>query len=171
MENTETTWSAGLRQRYNLLLFLATSSIPFVFWELIILINFFGGTLFRDPNLLGMDLFMVFIFPLIAAPMIGGAALVIAKLLSIRGVRWLVFVGMGVVIPLVAFVMVWAGHLIARKLYTGHNNKATSRDTSGLVFVGTPADKKMEQLNDMLDQGLITRHDYELKKADILARM
>jgi hypothetical protein len=169
MENTETTWLGGIRQRYNLLLFLATSSIPLVLWGLIILINFLGGTLFRDPNQLGMDLFMVFIFPLIAAPIIGGAALVIAKLLSIRGVRWLVVVGLGVVIPLVAFVMVWVGHLIARKLYTGH--KAESSDSSGLVFVGTPADKKMEQLKDMLDQGLITRQDYELKKADILARM
>jgi hypothetical protein len=120
MENTEMTWFAGLQQKYNLLHFLATASVLVVLWELLILISLFDGMLFRDPSELGMDMFMVFVFPLIVAPLISGLAIFIAKLLSIRGIRLLVVVGLGVVIPVVAFVLSLLGHLIARRLYAGH---------------------------------------------------
>ena len=120
MENTEMTWFAGIQQKYNLLHFLATTSVLVVLWELLMLISLFDGMLFRDPSELGMDMFMVFVFPLIVAPIISGLAIFIAKLLSIRGLRLLVVVGLGVAIPLVAFVLTLVGHLIARRFYAGN---------------------------------------------------
>jgi hypothetical protein len=126
---------AGIRQKYTLLHFLATASILLVLWELLMLMDFFDGILFRDPNKLGMDLFVVFAFPLIAAPIVSGLSIFIAKLLSIRGVRWLVVVGLGVVIPLAAFLLALVGHLIARKLYTG--NPARPEAAPGPVVLGT----------------------------------
>ena len=119
MENIETTWFGGIRQRYNFLLFLVVACIPWVLWELLMAMAFFGGTLFDDPNEMGMSLLMAFVFPLIAAPLISGLALLIAKLLSIRGLRYLVVIGLGGVVPLGALALVGVGHLITRKLYTG----------------------------------------------------
>jgi len=162
---TDTNWVAKIRQNYNLLLFLVTTSIPMALWGLLMLMDFFDGILLTDPNKVGMDLFMIFIFPLIAAPFISGFALFIAKLLSIRGIRFLVVVGLGVVIPIIAFVLVYASHLITRKLYTGKMMSKGARSLSG-----EPTDK-MEQLKGMLEKELISQKDYELKKADILARM
>ena len=122
MEFAETSWLTKLRQKYNLLLFLATAAIPALLWGLIILINVFAGAMFTDPNQLGMDLFMTFGFPLIAAPIISGIALLIAKLMTIRGIRVAVIIGLGVAVPLGAYLLALAGHWIARMLYAG--NKA-----------------------------------------------
>lgn len=180
-ESTGMTWIAKILQKYNFLLFLATTFIPLVLWGVLMLIDFFTGILFRDPNKLGMDLFVAFIFPLITAPIVSGLALLITKLLNIRSIRWLVVIGLGVVIPIGAFLLVLAGHWIARKLYT--DNKANlpvvlsgaiatqSKGTANIFIVATPVDKKMEQLKEMLNKGLISKRDYELKKADILAKM
>lgn len=122
MEFAETSWLAKLRQKYNLLLFLATASIPALLWGLIMLINLLAGSLFSDPTTLGMDLFMTFGFPLIAAPIISGIALLIAKLMTLRGLRVAVIIGLGVAVPLGAYLLALAGHWIARMLYAG--NKA-----------------------------------------------
>lgn len=122
METSETSWVTKLRQKYNLLLFLATASIPLVLWGMLSALSFMTGSLFNDPETLGMDLFMTFGFPLIAAPIVSGLALLIAKLLTIRGIRVVVVIGLGVALPLGAYLLALAGHWIARMLYAG--NKA-----------------------------------------------
>ena len=122
MEFAETSLLTKLRQRYNLLLFLATTSIPLVLWMMLAALSFMTGSLFSDPTTLGTDLFMTFGFPLIAAPIISGIALLIAKLMTIRGIRVAVIIGLGVAIPIGAYLLALAGHWIARMLYAG--NKA-----------------------------------------------
>ena len=122
MELAETSWLTKLRQRYNLLLFLATTSIPLVLWMMLAALSFMTGSLFSDPTTLGTDLFMTFGFPLIAAPIVSGIALLIAKLMTIRGIRVAVIIGLGVAIPIGAYLLALAGHWIARMLYAG--NKA-----------------------------------------------
>lgn len=122
MEITDMNWIVKIRQKYSVLLFLATTSILLSLWGVLMLIDFLTGILFSDPNKLGMDLFVAFIFPLIAAPIVSGLALLIAKSLNIWGISWLVVIGLGVVIPICAYLLVLAGHWIARKLHTG--NKA-----------------------------------------------
>ena len=122
MEFAETSLLTKLRQRYNLLLFLATTSIPLVLWMMLAALSFMTGSLFSDPTTLGTDLFMTFGFPLIAAPIVSGIALLIAKLMTIRGIRVAVIIGLGVAIPIGAYLLALAGHWIARMLYAG--NKA-----------------------------------------------
>jgi len=122
MEFAETSLLTKQRQRYNLLLFLATTSIPLVLWMMLAALSFMTGSLFSDPTTLGTDLFMTFGFPLIAAPIISGIALLIAKLMTIRGIRVAVIIGLGVAIPIGAYLLALAGHWIARMLYAG--NKA-----------------------------------------------
>lgn len=165
-------WSAKLRQKYSVLLFLAITSILLSLWGVLMLVDLFTGVLFSDPQKLGMDLFVVFIFPLITAPIVSGLALLITKLLNIQGIRWLIVIGLGVVLPISAYLLVLAGHWIARKLHT--DNKAdlpVVQSAAGIFSVATTTDKKMEQLKGMLNKGLISRRDYELKKADLLAKM
>lgn len=128
-------------------------------------LNLFAGTLFTDLDKLGMDLFVVFIFPLITVPIISGLALLIAKLLGIPVIRWLVILGLGVAIPIVAFVWVYISHMITRKLYLG------KLESNGVITLRSGSTDKMVQLKEMLDQGLITQKDFELKKIDILAKM
>jgi hypothetical protein len=137
MENKETTWLAGIRQNYNLLLFLVITAFPLGLWGLMMAIAFFGGTLFHDPATFGMDLFMVFVFPLIAAPLLSGAALLIARLLTVRGLRYLVVIGLGILIPLGAYLWVALGHFIARRLYTGPSPE--TRSAPGPVMGGASA--------------------------------
>lgn len=122
METTDTSWIMKLRQKYNLLLFLVTASIPAALWGLIMAVNLLGGNAFNDPDTFVTDLVMTFIFPMIAAPIISGLALLIAKLLTIRGIRVVVIIGLGVAVPLGAYVLALVGHWIARMLYAG--NKA-----------------------------------------------
>lgn len=177
METRNTIWLASLRQRYTLLLFLTTASVPVVLWWLLTSIGIFAGTSFQNPDELGMDLFMVVVFPLVAAPIVSGGALLIAKLFTIPFVRWLVLFGLGVFAPVGLYLLAWLGHWLTRMLYVG--DKAVLpivplgavQPKAGFVPAGIPAEKKMEQLKDMLDKGLISFNDYETKKADILAGM
>ncbi len=85
-------------------------------------VSLFSGTVFNDPEKLTTDLMVTFVFPLIAAPIVSGLALLIAKLLTIRGVRFVVIIGLGVAVPLGAYLLALVGHWIARMLYAG--NKA-----------------------------------------------
>lgn len=177
METKNTIWLASLRQKYTLLLFLTTAAIPVVLWWLLTSIGIFAGTTFRNPDKLGTDLFMTVVFPLVAAPLVSGFALLIAKLFTIPMVRWLVVFGLGVFLPIGMYLLALAGHWIARMLYLGDKavlpivpmGAVASKDR--LILVGSSAEKKMEQLKDMLDKGLISFKDYERKKADILAQM
>jgi hypothetical protein len=137
MENEETTWLAGIRQKYTLLHFLVVTSFPLMFWGLMMAIALFGGTLFHDPATFGMELFMVFAFPLIAAPLLSAVALLLAKLLTVRGLRYLVVIGLGVLIPLGAYLWVALGHFIARRLYTGPGPE--TRSAPGPVMGGASA--------------------------------
>jgi hypothetical protein len=177
METKNTIWLASLRQKYTLLLFLTTAAIPVVLWWLLTSIGLFAGTTFRNPDEFGTDLFMTVVFPLIAAPLVSGFALLIAKLFTIPMVRWLVVFGLGVFLPIGMYLLALAGHWIARMLYVGDKADlpivpmGTVESKARLILVGSPAEKKMEQLKDMLDKGLISFKDYERKKADILARM
>ena len=123
MEFAETSLLTKLRQRYNLLLFLATTSIPLVLWMMLAALSFMTGSLFSDPTTLGTDLFMTFGFPLIAAPIVSGIALLIAKLMTIRGIRVAVIIGLGVAIPIGAYLLALAGHWIARMLYAGNKSE------------------------------------------------
>lgn len=165
IESTETSWGTKLRRNYNLLLFLVTSSVLAFLWGVLMVLNFISGTLFTDSSKLGMDLFVVFIFPLITIPIISGLALLIAKLLDIPVIRWLVILGLGVAIPIVAFVWVYTSHIITRKLYIGR------LESKGVTILRSASTDKLVQLKEMLDQGLITQKDFELKKIDILAKM
>ncbi|HSM70225.1 MAG TPA: SHOCT domain-containing protein [Anaerolineales bacterium] len=126
-----------------------------------------------------MDLFIVFVFPLVAAPILSGAALLIAKLFTVPIVRWVVVFGLGVIAPVSLYLLALVGHWIARMLYMG--NKASIPSVPfgrtavmimpNLAMVGTSVEQKMEQLKEMLDKDLISFNDYERKKADILANM
>ena len=179
MNSMDASWITKLRQKYNLLLFLTTASIPLVLWLLLMMLSLLTGTFFKDPNTLGMDLFTVFVFPLIAAPIISGLALLVAKLLTVPVVRWLVIFGLGVIAPIVGFLLALVGHWIARALYLGDKaslpripfGRSPAANAPKVIVVGAAADTKMEQLKDMLDKGLISFKDYERKKADILAEM
>jgi hypothetical protein len=137
----------------------------------------FAGTSFQKPDDLGMSLFVVFILPLIAAPFVSGGALLIAKLFTIPVVRWLVVFGLGVFTPIGLYLLALIGHWIARVLYIGDKMDlpvvplGAVEAKPRLVLAGIPAEKKMEQLKDMLDKGLISFNDYESKKAEILAGM
>lgn len=173
-----------IRSNYNHLLFLVVASIPLALWWLLMLLVTLGGTMFDDPNEVGMSLIMIFIFPLFAAPIISGLALLITRLLNIQGIGCLVILGLGILIPLVAFALVFVGHLITRKLYTGdpanipeimpNKNKAVSTDSAVLavsnVTNGESAEK-LTRLKEMLDKGLISQADFETKKAEILSKM
>ena len=138
----------------------------------------FGGTLFNDPKQVGMSIFMVFFFPLIAAPIISGLAILISRLLNLPGIGCLVIVCLGFVIPLVAFAVVFVAHSLARRLYAGDIEsipevmpKSTkSVPTAAPAVSGEPAEK-LAKLKEILDKGLITQQDYETKKADVLSRI
>jgi hypothetical protein len=119
MNSTNDNWMTKVRQKYTLLLFLATASIPLALWGMIMISSIFSGTVFRDVNKLGSDLFVMFIFPLIAASVISGFALIIAKLFTIPMVRWLVAFGLGIFVPVGAYLLALTGHWIARMLYLG----------------------------------------------------
>jgi len=177
----ETNLISKIRSNYNLLLFLIVASIPLALWWLLMLLVTLGGTMFDDPNEVGMSLFMIFVFPLFAAPIISGLALLIARLLNIQGVGCLVILGLGVLIPLVAFALVFIGHLITRKFYTGDianipeimpkKDKAIPIDSAvPNVINGEPAEK-LAKLKEMLDKGLISQADFETKKVEILSKM
>ena len=137
----------------------------------------FSGTSFQNPEELGMGLFVALILPLVAAPIVSGGALLIAKLFTIPFVRWLVVFGLGVFAPVGLYLLAWLGHWLARMLYVGDKADlpfvplGVVQPKAGLVLAGIPVEMKMEQLKDMLDKGLISFNDYETKKADILAGM
>jgi hypothetical protein len=178
MEATNTNFIAKIRSNYNLLLFLILLAIPLILWWLLMLLPLRDGRLFMKPDEMGMDIFMVFFLPLIAAPLISGLSLLIAKAITVRVLRWLVIVGLGVIIPISAFAYVFLGHVITRKFYLGNK-----RNMPGILAVMTnnesgnenkvvpqPAEK-LAHLKEMLNQGLISRKDYETKKTDILSKM
>ena len=178
MELTNETWFTKLRQKYTSLLFLTTMIVPLALWWLLMLLGFFAGTRFSDANEIGSDLFAMFVIPLILAPIISGLALLVAKLFTIPVVRWLVVFGLGIFFPVGMYLLALFGHWIARKLYLG--NKAdfprlplSSAESNGaqVILVGASTEKKMEQLKEMMDKGLISFKDYEKKKADLLAKM
>jgi hypothetical protein len=104
---------------YPLLRYLATTGIPLVLWMAFMALVVVAGGIFNDPAEFGTDLFMAFVFPTIAAPIIGGLALLIAKLLTLPVVRYLVLIGLGFAVPLGAYVLALAGHWVARALYAG----------------------------------------------------
>ena len=182
----ETSLTARIRNNYNLLLFLVVTAIPLGLWWLFMLLVSFGGTLFDDPNEVGMSIFMVFFFPLIAAPIVGGLSLLITRLLNMGYLGCLVILGLGVVIPLVAIALAFVGSLITKKLYTGDPEsipefmpKSTPKEpvvsqepvkAASVEMSGEPAEK-LAKLKDILDKGLISQQDYESKKAEILAKI
>jgi hypothetical protein len=176
--NTDLSFIGRIRKNYSLLLFLVTAAIPLALWWLLMLLVSFSGTLFSDPKQVGMSLFMVFLFPLIAAPIISGLAILIARLLNLPNIGCLVVIVLGFIIPLVAFALVFIGHAITRKLYTGDianipevMPKSTKAVPAAVPAIsGEPADK-LAKLKDMLDKGLISPQDYEAKKADVLFKM
>lgn len=178
METADTNLIARIRKNFSLLLFLVTAAIPLVLWWLLILLVSFSGTLFSDPKQVGMSIFMVFFFPLIAAPIISGLAILISRLLNLPNIGCLVIVVLGFIIPLVAFGLVLVANSIARKLYTGDiaNIPEVMPKSTKSVPVAAPAvsgepSEKLAKLKDMLDKGLISQQDYETKKADVLAKM
>lgn len=119
MENTNVSWFTKMRQKFTLLFFLTTASIPLALLGMIMLSSALGGNLFSDADKLGMDLFVMFIFPLIAALLLSGFALLVAKLFTVPVVRWLVVIGLGIFAPIGAYLLALMGYWIARKLYLG----------------------------------------------------
>jgi hypothetical protein len=182
----ETGLIARIRSNYTLLLFLVVTVILLGLWWLFMLLVSFGGTLFDDPSEVGMSIFMVFFFPLIAAPIVSGLSLLITRLLNMGYLGCLIILSLGVVIPLVAIALVFVGHLITKKLYTGDLESipefmpksiqkepvATLEPVKAISveMSAEPADK-LAKLKDMLDKGLISQQDYETKKAEILAKI
>ena len=179
--DTNLSFIGRIRKNYGLLLFLVTAAIPLVLWWLFMLLVSFSGTLFSDPKQVGMSIFMVFFFPLIAAPIISGLAILISRLLNLPNIGCLVVIVLGFVIPLVAFGLVFVANSIARKLYTGDidslpavmptSTKPAAVAAPIVSAAGSEPAEKLAKLKDMLDKGLISSLDYETKKADVLAKM
>lgn len=179
MEKHQPNILVKIRSNYNLLLFLVIPLIPLVLWWLLMLLVAFSGTLFDDPSQIGMNIFMVFFFPLIVAPIISGLAMLITRLISIPGIGCLIIVGLGFIIPLVAFVLVFLGSLITRKLYIGDlekipdlmPKKTNKNDIEAPKEVNDESVEQLSKLKDLLDKGLITSQDFETKKDEILSKM
>src|SRR5512147_2571904 len=119
MENTSPNLIMTIRRNYNLLLFGVLTAMPLFLWVPVMIFDYSEGIIFSDPEKLGFELFVAFIFPLIVAPIISGLTWLIAKLISIPVVRWIVIVGLGVIIPLAAFLLVFIAHFITRRIYSG----------------------------------------------------
>jgi hypothetical protein len=147
MENTNVSWFTKIRQKFTFLFFLTTASIPLAFLGLIMLSSALGGNMFKGADTLGMDLFALFIFPLIAALLGSGFALLVAKLLTVPVVRWLVVFGLGIFAPLGAYLLALAGYWIARKLYLGDKADlprlpfGAVEAKPNIVYVSVPAGK------------------------------
>ena len=178
MENTNPNLITTIRRNYNLLLFGVLTAMPLFLWVLIMIFDYAEGIIFSDPEKLGFELFVAFVFPLIVAPIISGLTLLIAKLISIPVIRWIVIVGLGVIIPLVAFLLVFIAHFVTRKIYIGNKEylpgilsmMTNTNEKQGLRDSDDPS-VKLAKLKEMLDKGLISRRDYETKKDHILSRM
>ena len=182
----ETSLMARIRNNYTFLLFLVVTAIPLALWWLFMLLASLTGTLFDDPNEVGMSLFMIFVFPLIVAPIISGLSLLLTKLLNMGYLGCLIILALGVVPPLVAIALVFVGTLITKKLYTGDPEsipefipKSSEKETIAssepakpisVEMSGEPSEK-LSKLKGMLDKGLISQQDYEAKKAEILAKI
>jgi hypothetical protein len=178
MENTDTNLITTIRKKYNLLLFGVLTSIPLFLWVLIMIFDYSEGIIFSDPEKLGFELFVAFVFPLIVAPIISGLTLLIAKLISIPVIRWIVIVGLGVIIPLIAFLLVFIAHFITRKIYIGNKeylpgilSMMTNINENQELRASEDPSAKLAKLKEMLDKGLISRRDYETKKDHILSKM
>jgi len=178
MENTNPNLITTMRRNYSLLLFGVLTTMPLFLWGLIMIFDYSEGIIFSDPEKLGFELIVAFVFPLIVAPILSGLTLLIAKLISIRVLRWIVIVGLGVIIPLVAFLLVFIAHVITRKIYIGNKEYLPSilsmmTNTSERQALRESDDPsvKLAKLKEMLDKGLISRRDYESQKDHILARL
>ncbi len=178
MENTDPNLITTIRRNYNLLLFGVLTAMPLFLWALIMIFDYSEGIIFRDPEKLGFELFVAFLFPLIVAPILSGLTLLIAKLVGIPATRWIVTVALGVIIPLVAFLLVFIAHFITRKIYIGNRgylpsilSTMTNMNERQSVQKSEDPSIKLTKLKEMLDKGLISRQDYESQKNHILSRM
>ncbi|MBK6794330.1 MAG: SHOCT domain-containing protein [Anaerolineales bacterium] len=177
MEQATPSTVSNIRKNYNLLLFLVVTSVPLFLWAIIMVFDVVEGIVFRDPEKIMFDIFVVFVLPLIIAPIISGLALLIAKLLSIPVIRWFVILGLGIITPLVVFALVFVAHFVTRKFYTGDKNSLPSilsvmiKNGKTLQKINQDPSNKLADLKQMLDKGLISQQDYERKKADILSEL
>jgi hypothetical protein len=65
-----------------------------------------------------MDLFMVFVFPFIAAPIISGLSILLVAFIRHNPVfGWAVYPLLGFFIPFGAYVLVWLASFVAQRLY------------------------------------------------------
>lgn len=109
----------NIRKNFLLLVFLLSNALLIILWlTLISLAAALGSSLFRNPDMLGMDLFMVFVFPFIAAPIISGLSiLLVAFIRHNPAFGWALYPLLGFFIPFGAYALVWLASLIAHRIY------------------------------------------------------
>lgn len=122
-----------------------------IFWFLFIIIAALGGsTVFRNPDELFVDIFMVFIFPFIVGGTISGISLVLTALIR---QKWWVSISAIIVLfgtPILALAFTWIGSLIARAFYLP-SDEDKNRVKRFLNMNIIPADNN-EFLNPLLGQ-------------------
>jgi len=195
MEQFQTESGSRIRRDYMLLVFLSTSAVPIVLWFFFLgLALISGAPLLTGPGGVGFALTM-FLFPFVFVFFLCGIAILItAAVQRGSGIAILIFLLLGVLIPLIAIAWVGLGVYTARRLYilsladARHaksifpqfygplfdDPEAVSKiSPASVVKPATPADhaEALKRLKEMMDLGLITAADFEAKKAEILSRM
>ncbi len=138
-----------IRKNFILLVFLLSNALLIISWLILIsLAAALGSSLFQNPDALGMDLFMVFVFPFIAAPIISGLSILLVAFIRHNPVfGWAVYPLLGFFIPFGAYMLVWLASFVAQRLYweTSEDKARAERFlTPGAARSGTakPAMKK-----------------------------